>query len=211
MPILEIKQRICYKQSYFERLLENILSKVAITLPQPTLLGEEVEALVNGIDRKVVNDKNNKVIGYHKFFKDESDFLKQFECDLSLKKHVDEVMLLDIINSNKLYSENISTCEKPIQIDLVHYPLNKKYVIDFRESDGIDLFLNTVENFYNMSLNHKKFYQGINYALIDHGMGMGRDELNIKEINVILKDFIPDKPRPAIENYIKMFVKYFIK
>jgi len=206
MPLLEINQRLNYESSRFERILKKACNEYCILLPQPVLLGKELEDIGEGIIREIT--KGSRALCYQKFFKDEKEFLKQYNPASAGRTHINEAKLLDILNSNRLHSEEVKIFDGPTGIALIHYPLNRKYKIDFSEEKGIGLFMRIVNNSYNNHcLDHNQLQNELHYYLA----GTRSTEINLDVISKIFRRSIQNRFSPNLENYIDMSVKYIAK
>ncbi len=200
MPTLEIKQKLSYQSTVLEKMIERELGKYGLCFPQPILLGQNLEDIQDGIIREL--KRNNRFLFYHKFFKGENEFLKASNSDYTSNFYIDEIKLLDILNSNRIYAEELRMTEGPTGIALIYYPLRKEHKIDFIGEKGIMLFTRIIYGLHNSVIDQHRLQNGIHYYIDYHGSS----ELGIKMVSdMIIPHFV------KIEDYLEMFIKYFVK
>jgi hypothetical protein len=200
MPIFEITQRLYYEASELERMLEKSLAQYGQSLPQPATIGKKFEHIRDGLRREF--ERGNKSLAYIKFFGDQTEFIAKFEGDPLENYYINEANLIQIINTNALYSQDIKLTDDAVDVSLVHYPWFKKetkYEIDFNEKASIHLFVQVLNNFYKTSIDDELLQDRLNM-----------DSTGIIEMGSIIQQIAPHIYTPTIKDYVNMMVKYVI-
>ncbi len=201
MPPLKIIQRLFYKPSNFESMLEKYLFKFGVNFAAPNILRSHFEDVRNGVWRQV--KRGDKFLVYKKLFRDESEIIKEIKVNSQKITYIDEKKLLYILNKNKIYSEDITFTEKTGAIALIHYPASQKlYTLDFKEEAGIALFIRLVNDFYGIRINP----QHLKYELFHYG-----DETKIEDVDKILNVLTPNSSFTQPKDYLEMIVKGFVR
>lgn len=200
MPIFEITQRLHYQASQLERMLEKSFAQHGQSLPSPKTIGKKFEYIRDGLRREF--EHGNKSLTYIKFFRDQLEFISKFKGDSLENYYINEEKLIQTINTNALYSQDIKLTDDAVGISLVHYPRPKeetKYEIDFDEKASTYLFVQVLNNFYRTSIDDELLQDRI-YT----------DSIGIIEMGSIIQQIAPHIHTPTTKDFVDMMVKYVI-